>query len=225
VSIEEFAPNQRFLTEVEGRSTWHSFSFGSHYDPANIGFAQLVALNDEHLPPGNGYAPHPHSGIEIVTVVLEGALEHRSDAGSGVLGPGEVQRLSAGSGVVHAEMNAASGPTRFLQTWITSAAPTREPRYDSTRVGANAEWTPVAGADQALLSLDAHMDLWLSHPDPGHRLRLPDAPAMLLYVATGEIEVGERRVRAGGQLRVRDQGELELVATEPETTLALWSVR
>ncbi len=225
VSIEEFAPEQRFLTEAEGRTTWHAFSFGSHYDPTNVGFAQLVALNDESLPLGNGYSPHPHRGIEIVTVVLEGCLEHRSDVGSGVLGPGEVQRLSAGSGVVHAELNAATGPTRFLQAWVNSTAPTDTPRYDSARVDAAAGWTLVAGTNQALLPLNATMDMWLAQPEPAQRLRLPELSTMLLYAATGAIQVGERLLPAGSQLRLEDQGGLEILTIEPATALVLWSVR
>ena len=95
----EYRPAQdRFRTEAEGRTTWHSFSFGAHYDPHNIGFGSLVAHNDELLPPGTGYAEHPHTDLEIVTWVLSGALRHTSTVGSAVIGPGQVQRLSAGAG-------------------------------------------------------------------------------------------------------------------------------
>ena len=98
--IEYRLARDRFRTEAEGRTTWHSFSFGAHYDPANVGFESLVAHNDERLPPGTGYADHPHADLEIVSWVLTGSLHHASDVGTGDTGPGWVQRLSAGSGVV-----------------------------------------------------------------------------------------------------------------------------
>jgi hypothetical protein len=93
VTIEVRRAADRFVARAEGRTTWHSFSFGGHYDPANVGFGALVAHNDEHLPPGTGYSDHPHHDVEIVTLVLEGALRHTDSTGrSGVLerprGPG-----------------------------------------------------------------------------------------------------------------------------------------
>ena len=102
--IDYRVARERFRTDAEGRTTWHSFSFGAHYDPGNVGFGSLVAHNDELLPPGTGYPDHPHTDLEIVTWVLSGALRHRSTAGSGSIGPGQVQRLSYGSGVVHSEV-------------------------------------------------------------------------------------------------------------------------
>ncbi len=131
----EYRPGaDRFVTRAEGRTTWHSFSFGAHYDPGNVGFARLVAHNDERLPPGTGYDDHPHADLEIVTWVLTGALRHTSTVGSGVIGPGQVQRLSAGSGVVHSEV--ADGPeeTRFLQAWVRPDEPGLEPDYLSADV-------------------------------------------------------------------------------------------
>ena len=131
----EYRPAQdRFRTEAGGRTTWHSFSFGAHYDPGNVGFASLVAHNDELLPPGTGYDDHPHTDLEIVTWVLSGALRHTSSVGSAVIGPGQVQRLSAGAGVVHSEVADGRETTRFLQAWVRPDEPGLVPGYVSAEV-------------------------------------------------------------------------------------------
>ncbi len=222
MEIDLTGPDQRFVTHDSGRSTWHAFSFGSHYDPTNVGFAQLVALNDEHLPADNGYLPHPHRGIDIVTVVLEGALQHASDVGSGVITPGQVQHLSAGSGVIHSEMNASAGPTRFLQAWVQANHPTQAPSYAAVDLGDDSGWTRAAGGGDALLSLDADMDLWLAPLAPGESLALPDLPTMLLCVTTGTIVIDKDRLDAGGLARIRGAGGV-VVEALTQSHLALWT--
>ncbi len=113
---------ERFETTTDWLTSRHSFSFGQHYDPDNVGHAVLVAHNDDVVAPGHGYDLHPHADLEIVTWVLAGSLVHEDSHGhSGVLTPGVVQRLSAGSGVQHSERNDAPGaaePTRFVQMWV-----------------------------------------------------------------------------------------------------------
>ncbi|MYS24114.1 hypothetical protein GA0115240_16071, partial [Streptomyces sp. DvalAA-14] len=113
------AGERRAAEPGAGIETRHAFSFGAHYDPDNVRFGLLLACNEERLAPGAGFAEHPHRDTEIVTWVLEGELEHRDGAGRTVrLGPGGLQRLSAGSGVRHEERNAGCTPLRFLQMWL-----------------------------------------------------------------------------------------------------------
>ncbi len=172
---------ERFTTLGDGVETRHAFSFGAHYDPGNIGFGRMVALNDERLTAYAGYPDHPHRDLEIVTVVLEGALRHTSSVGSGVLGPGEVQRLRAGDGVVHAEVSDGP-PTRFLQTWVRPAEPGGAPGYGRSGPVSMAGLVPLAGGD-ADLGLDA----------PARLLRgsgaaeLPEAAWHHLVVLDGEV--------------------------------------
>ena len=152
--IEYRSAAGRAVTRAEGRTTWHSFSFGAHYDPQNTGFEALVAHNDEQLPPGTGYPDHPHADLEIVTWVLTGALRHTSTTGSGVLGPGQVQRLRAGSGVVHAEVADGAEPTRFLQAWIRPDEPGLRPDYRRAdvpvgQVGSGGPWWPTPTVEAA----------------------------------------------------------------------------
>jgi quercetin dioxygenase-like cupin family protein len=109
--------DQRFRTDQDGITTFHSFSYGAHYDPDNVGFGPVIALNDENIPPGGGYDAHRHSDITIFTLVLEGALAHEDSTGRRlVLTPGKLESVSAGTGIEHSERNASdTEPLRFLQ--------------------------------------------------------------------------------------------------------------
>ncbi|WP_246456367.1 pirin family protein [Nocardioides mesophilus] len=115
---------ERFETVAPGIRTRHSFSFGRHYDPGNTAHALLVAHNDDRVRPGHGYPRHPHQDLEILTWVLSGALRHEDSQGTGgLVAPGTLQRLSAGSGIEHTEWNdAATGSeVRFVQMWVRPA--------------------------------------------------------------------------------------------------------
>jgi redox-sensitive bicupin YhaK (pirin superfamily) len=222
---------ERFLTRAEGRTTWHSFSFGAHYDPHNTGFGALQALNDECLPPGTGYADHPHLDTEIVTVVLSGALRHRDDAGrAGVLGPGEVQLLSAGSGVVHSEVadDTATGPTRFLQAWVRPDEPGLVPSYATMRPGLVRGWTCLASGDgNGALPLHARsVALHAARPAPGVPLATPEAPRLHLFVAAGEVllDTGETHALAADDTACLVDQPGTLTATAPDTLVLLWSL-
>ncbi len=226
--IEYRRAEDRFRTDAEGRTTWHSFSFGAHYDPRDVGFRALVAHNEERLPPGTGYAEHPHADLEIVTYVLGGALRHTSAVGSGVLGPGHVQRLRAGSGVVHSEV--ADGPeeTRFLQAWVRPDESGLAPEWVSAPVAAARDWTCVADGDgdgDGVVPLAASgTAMHVARPAAGDRLDLPDRPALHVFVAAGEAQLGERLLRPGDAARLLDEGGRTLVA-ETDCELVVWSFR
>ncbi len=127
--------DQRYRTDADGIVTFHSFSYGAHYDPDNVGFGPLIAINTEQLAPGKGYDEHHHADVEIVTWVLEGALQHADSTGqSGIVRPGTAQRLSAGTGVQHTEQNAsADEPLVFVQMMLRSTHDA-EPEYADAEV-------------------------------------------------------------------------------------------
>ena len=153
VTVEIRRASDAFVTRERGRLTRHGFSFGPHYDPENVAFGPMVCHDDHLLSGGQGFADHSHADLEIVTWVLRGALAHTNDRGAQVtVAPGTVLVLSAGSGVVHAEVAApGAGPTRFVQVWLTSDSPGTEPSYATSPVTLpDGELVPVAsGSDPA----------------------------------------------------------------------------
>jgi hypothetical protein len=147
MTLAVYAGWNRFSTKARDRITHHSFSFGPHLDPANLGFGPMICHNDDRIDPGGGYPDHPHTDLEIVTWVLEGLLLHTDDRGNTeALRPGDVQVMSAGSGVRHSEMaDAASGPTRFLQTWITPDEPGTAPGWRTEHAEPGPGLTEIVG--------------------------------------------------------------------------------
>jgi quercetin 2,3-dioxygenase len=223
--VIEYRPGEdRFLSRAEGRTTRHSFSFGAHYDPGNVGFGRLVAHNDEHLPAGTGYPDHPHADLEIVTWVLTGALRHTSTVGSGVIAPGQVQRLSAGSGVVHSEVADGSEETRFLQAWVRPDRPGGEPGYLAADVTLTDGWTAVASGhgDGVVPIAAAGTALHVADVATGRRLDLPDAARLHVFVARGTVMLGERVLEGGDAARLVDEGGRSLTA-ETDSHLVVWS--
>ncbi len=230
---------ERFVTQVEGITTHHAFSFGLHYDPANIGFGTLLAHNDEHLLSGRGFDDHPHRDIEIVTWVLSGSLLHEDSTGeAGVVYPGLAQRLSAGSGVVHAERNDAYRidstqprvPVRFVQSWVRPDSSGVVPSYAQQEIAPSAlaaDWVPVAsgGDRQAAIPIGSKTStLWATTLTAGETRLLPDAPYAHLFVATGQVEV-ERvgLLGEGDALRVTGVATLRISARLP-SELLVWGM-
>ena len=122
---------QRFHSQLDWLDSWHSFSFGSHQDPNWMGFGPLRVINDDTIATSQGFGMHPHRDMEIITVMVEGALTHADSMGnSAMLHAGEVQRMSAGSGIVHSEINQTGEPCRLLQIWIEPAQLGIQPAYE-----------------------------------------------------------------------------------------------
>lgn len=226
--IEVREPGDRFLTRAEGRTTWHSFSFGAHYDPHNVGFGPLVALNDELLPRGTGYGEHPHRDTEIVTWVLSGALRHRDSSGhEAVLGPGAVQHISAGSGIVHSEVAASSVTTRFVQAWVRPDEPGLVPSWASAHVDPRAHGllTLASGDGTDGLPLAARgASLSVALLDAGEVVTLPDAPRLHVLVVTGELLVDGHALEAGAAARIVDEGARRVSAVMPATQALVWAL-
>ena len=227
------------MTEAAGITTRHAFSFGAHYDPDNIGFGSLLAHNDERLSSGRGFDDHPHRDTEIVTWVLSGSLLHEDSTGhSGIVHRGLVQRLSAGSGVVHAERNDAYRvdpdrprlPVRFVQSWVRPDVAGVAPAYAQREVEPNAlaaDWVPVASgsaAEAAITLGSAASTLWVTTVRPGEWRELPEAAYAHLFVAVGEVEVeGVGVLAEGDALRVTGRAALRITGRRP-SELLVWGM-
>ena len=200
--------------------TRHSFSFGHHYDPSNTGHGALVAHNDDLVSPGHGYDTHPHANLEIVTWVLDGILVHEDSHGHrGVVQPGVVQRLGAGSGVRHSERNTGVSPTRFVQMWLTPDEPGLPPVYELAPVdvhGLTALASGIPGLDAAVSLRVAGAALHVARLAPGEYVDLPDAPRLHLFVARGSVWIsGVDRLDEGDAARFTDEGGVRVTGVDP----------
>jgi redox-sensitive bicupin YhaK (pirin superfamily) len=221
VTIELRPGSRRFVTSEAGRETFHSFSFGRHYDPGNVGFAAMVAHNDENLGPGTGYGDHPHADVEILTWVIEGALRHSDSTGQAVvLGPGELLRTSAGRGIVHAEVAEPGTSTRFLQTWLRPDESGGVPSFAHGHVSEPGQLTEVVGPGGAVGVGTSGAGLWIAHAEG--KLVLPDARALHLFVISGNVEVGDRALGPGDAARLVGEGG-RVLEVGHHATVSVWA--
>jgi quercetin 2,3-dioxygenase len=196
--IEIRRAEARYVTEQPGITSWHCFSSGAHYDPDNVAFGRLVACDEHLLAPGAGFEPHPHVGVELVSWVLDGSLQHQDAAGHRqLIWPGRAQYQLAASGIRHAERNASSlEPLRFVQLWLMTDA--ELPAYDI----ASPPVTLSVGEFDVLRRCR------------GSRI---EAPLVHLYVASGNFHlsgsdlVAGDSVRAAGGVEADGDGELLVV--------------
>jgi redox-sensitive bicupin YhaK (pirin superfamily) len=228
--------------------TNHSFSFANYHDPRHMGFRALRVINEDTVQPGGGFGSHPHQDMEIVSYVLGGALEHRDSLGNGsVIRPGEVQRMSAGTGIVHSEYNPSqSEAMHFFQIWIEPAETGLEPGYeqktidaDKSRAGLVLIASPEGGEDAVLIHQDAR--IYCARLAAGDEIRHALAPGRhaWLQLAEGAVRLGTRRPQGdddtasngGSEIAMKDSdgaavsGEEELVIiAERETELLLFDL-
>lgn len=206
----------------------HTFSFGHYHDPAQQGFSDLLVINDDRVAAGQGFGAHPHRDMEIFSYVLDGALEHRDSLGTGsVIRPGDVQLMSAGTGVRHSEFNASkTEPVHFLQIWIVPALQGAVPRYqqvhfpDTDKRGRLRLIVSPHGDDGSLaLHQDARVYAGLFDGDEAATLTLgPDRHAYV-HVARGNVEVDGERLGAGDGARVRQAERLHFSRGEAAEVL------
>jgi redox-sensitive bicupin YhaK (pirin superfamily) len=167
--------SERFHSQLDWLDSWHSFSFSSYYDPAWMGYGPLRVINDDTIAAGTGFGMHPHRDMEIVTVMVEGQLNHCDSMGHAeVLRAGEVQRMSAGTGVVHSEINQGDKPCRLLQIWIVPSSTGIPPAYEQKPFAIGPGWTPVLDPEQADGAMAIHrpVRLWRAQPGAGETLSL-----------------------------------------------------
>jgi hypothetical protein len=210
--------------------TRHTFSFAGYRDPRFMGFRSLRVLNEDRVEPGQGFGEHPHRDMEIVSYVLSGALAHRDSLGNGsTIRRGDVQRMTAGTGVVHAEFNASAvEPVHFLQIWILPERAGLAPGYEQ-RAFPDAEkggrLRLVASRDGAEGSLTVHQDarILATLLAPGEEVRHPLAPGRHAWVqvVSGEVEVEGERLSAGDGAAISSAPEVAIRGVRDAEVLLL----
>jgi len=198
----------------------HSFSFASYHDPEWMGFRSLRVLNEDVVQAGRGFGTHPHRDMEIVTVVLEGALTHEDSMGSrATLTPGIVQRMSAGTGITHSEMNDSDAPVHLFQTWIMPDRAGHEPRYEDRTFPVEDRQNRlrlIVSPDGRDGSLDVHQDVSIYDATLGSgveaRHTLGPGRYAWVQVADGSVEVNCQALEAGDAAVVAEETELVIVA-------------
>ena len=198
--------------------SWHSFSFANYHDPAHVHFGPLRVINEDRVAAGGGFGAHPHRDMEIISYVIDGALAHKDSMGNvGTIVPGEVQRMSAGTGVTHSEFNHNDGTTHFLQIWIFPDRQGVAPSYEQ-KTFAPAEkrgrLRVVASPDGRDGSVSIHQDALMLAGlfDGDESATLALAPGRLGYVhlVRGQLQVNGRTLNAGDALKLENEPEVRV---------------
>lgn len=220
-----------------GRHGWltthHTFSFANYYDPRFMGFRDLRVINEDTVAPGRGFGAHQHDNMEIISIVMEGALAHRdSTGGEGVLRRGEVQRMSAGTGVVHSEFNGSeTEPVHFFQIWILPEREGIEPGYEqklfpeAERIG-RLRLLVAPGGEAGALNIHQDVRLYSAILDEGEEVAhtLRHGRGAWIQVARGAVEVNGTRLELGDGAAIEDESLLTIVAKQAGSEVLMFDL-
>lgn len=199
--------------------THHTFSFASYYDPERMGFRSLRVLNDDRVAPGRGFGSHPHRDMEILTYVIDGRLAHKDSTGNQEeLGPNEIQRMSAGSGIVHSEFNGSQKePVHFLQIWIEPRSTNSKPSYEQLRFAPEEKLNKLkllAAPEQepGAALIDQDVKVYVAELTQGTKLgySLSKTRYAWIHVVQGEVELNGVSLTTGDAVAVNDESALSL---------------
>jgi len=196
-----------------------SFSFADYHDPNRMGFGKLRVLNDDIIAPDNGFGMHQHDNMEIVTIILEGALEHEDSMGNKeILRKGEVQRISAGSGITHSEVNASKGKTKLLQIWIETKKRDIKPSYEQSKYELkNNEIKTIVSGKKVKNTLSIHQDAYFSigkfeiNKSMEYKLKTRMA---YVFVIEGNVEIEGKQLSRRDAIGITDTDKINITAKE-----------
>ncbi|MEO0394673.1 MAG: pirin family protein [Cyanobacteria bacterium P01_A01_bin.137] len=211
----------------------HTFSFGSYYDPAHMGFGTLRVINEDKVAPGQGFPTHSHRDMEIISYVVDGALEHKDSIGNGsVMRPGDVQRMSAGTGISHSEYNASKdSPVHFLQIWVLPEKSGIDPGYEQTYFSPEEKQGKLRlvgsndGRDGSV-TIHQDMNLYAARLATGERVdhRLPASRAAWLQVVHGTIALNGQSLSAGDGAAITADESLAIQGQSNEAEILLFDM-
>lgn len=211
--ITKISSSGRYHAEHGWLSTYFLFSFAEYYDPQNLEFGNVRVFNDDTIAPHSGFSEHDHDNMEIVTIVHEGVLTHRDSMGSvGAIGAGEVQYMSAGTGVTHAEMNDGSVPVHLYQIWLYPNEHDAMPRYEQKQFSEipKNELVPFASGHgkTGALTIRSDATIYCAEIEAGKKLTIPvgKGRGLFVYIRDGELNIDGNPFAAGDQARIKDEG-------------------
>lgn len=220
--------SERGHTDIGWLKSFHSFSFGDYFDQRHMGFRSLRVINDDKIAPGKGFPTHPHRDMEIISYVLEGALQHKDSTGKGaIITADDIQMMSAGTGITHSEYNPSrSESNHFLQIWIEPAVRGVRPRYSDDKVTIDQkqnQWKKIAGPDGSKVAVSIHQDasIYATNLTPGQQTKfiVERGRHAWLQVARGSLIVNGTTLQSGDAVATSRSTELHVTAIE--TTDAL----
>jgi quercetin 2,3-dioxygenase len=218
----------RGTTKIGWLDSQHTFSFGDYRDAEHVSFGPLRVINEDRVIAGGGFAPHNHRDMEIVTYVLDGALAHKDSLGSsGIIRPGEIQRMSAGSGITRSEFNASKdAPVHFLQIWILPSKEGVDPSYEQKRIDPETvanRLSRIASPDprESEVRLQQDAEIWAAKLSANEEVvhQIDAGRRAWVQVARGVVTAGPHRLTAGDALAITDESAIAVRAHEPSEIL------
>ena len=214
-------------------NTRHTFSFDTYYDPRHMHFRALRVINEDVVQPGAGFPTHPHRDMEIITYVLEGALEHKDSLGNGsIIHPGDGQRMSAGTGILHGEFNASkTEPVHLLQIWIMPESKGITPGYEQkafpeAEKRGRLKLIAARGGENGAVTVHQDVSLYVSLLDKGQKVEHALAPGRhaWLQVARGSVQLNGSRLEQGDGANVSDEQKLAITGKQDGSEILLFDL-
>ena len=221
--INKIKSSQRGKTKIDWLESYHSFSFGDYYDPANIHFGPLRVMNDDTIQPGAGFPTHPHRDMEIVTIPLEGTIAHKdSTGGEGTITVNEIQRMTAGSGILHSEFNfSESEVLKLLQIWFIPNRQGLTPSYEqkgfSHKEKQNKMLKVVSGEkEEGIIFINQDAEIYLSDLETGRELEfvIKENRGVYVHLIEGEVEINGISLTPGDALKIVQEDKMEVKSAE-----------
>jgi len=227
--IKIIEADKRHFSDFGWLKTYWLFSFSSYYDPDNIQFGALRVFNDDVVEPGTGFPTHPHEEMEIITVVLDGEMTHEDSMGNkSVIQKGDVQRMSAGTGLTHSEFNLAKEAVHFYQIWILPDQKGLSPSYDQKRFDA-ASWEnvlcPVASGQglPGTVTFHTNATIYLADLNCGHKIsfEIEESRRIFVYITAGELKINGQDVRNKDQARIDLENNIQIEAVKDSSIILI----
>jgi quercetin 2,3-dioxygenase len=218
--ITKIESYKRRLAKHDWLTTYYLFSFANYFDPNNIQFGTLRVFNDDTIAPHSGFGEHQHDNMEIITIVLQGQLTHKDSMGNtGVIRAGEVQRMSAGTGVVHAEMNDGDTPVHLYQIWIFPREQNLAPSYeqkDFSNISNKNVLLPLASGlnHSGTLKINTDATVYNSELETGQSIehKLNDNRGAFIYLQEGSLDINGTKFKEHDQARISNENKLTIIA-------------